>query len=295
MKVLVTGSEGMLGKAVMRSLEAQGYETIGADIRDQTHKVDITKDKETFKLIKAIGPDLIVHCAAYTDVDGCEANQDVAYKVNSEATKTIAAAAGYVDAFLIYISTDYIFNGTKSGPYKEEDKPDPISVYGKSKLEGEKHIYTILDKHLIIRSSWLFGPGGHNFVDGIIDKAVEKKELKVVNDQAGSPTYTIDLAEAISQAIRGLRIKDSGLSILNITNSGSCTWYEYAKEILRAKGIRDVRIEPINTEQSKRPARRPKMSLLDNSKFVDLCGEGLPDWRDALGRYLNSNKERCRK
>jgi dTDP-4-dehydrorhamnose reductase len=326
-KILITGSEGMLGKALMHSFKTDGIKAIGADIKSNKNPLDITSAGNTAGFIKNTHPDIIIHTAAYTDVDGCEKTPEKAYAINAEGTKNIAQSAKNMGCFLIYISTDYVFDGKKTGPYNEKDKPGPISVYGKSKLLGEEAIKDILDKYLIIRTSWLFGENGKNFVDTIIKQAESGKSLKVVDDQTGCPTYTQDLALAIkSLSLRGPRVKRGGRSnpksifnlmianlslgihlgtphrgtpskvegppaTLNITNSGSCSWYEFAKEILKLKGIKGIDITPVSSSEMPRPAQRPKMSVLDNSEYIKLFGKPLPSWQNALERYCNRHCE----
>lgn len=285
MKVLVTGSQGMLGQALIRSLSTREVAVEGADIRSKDNAVDISNDKDIMNLITRIKPDIVIHAAAYTDVDGCEDNPEKAHLINGEGAKFVATACNNTNSLLIYISTDFIFDGTKTTPYTEEDKPNPINVYGKSKLAGENFVKDILSTYLIIRTSWLFGEGGRNFVDSIISLAEAGKNLKVVDDQKGSPTYTVDLAEAITELL--LTPYTLYLTPLNITNTGSCTWYEFAKEILKAKGIKEVSLNSLTSSELNRPAKRPKMSILDNSKFEKLYGKSLPAWQDALQRYLN--------
>jgi len=291
-KILVTGSEGMLGRALMEVLASNDIQLIGVDIRSKENQLDITKPKEVNNLIKNINPDIIIHAAAYTDVDGCENTPEKAYMVNVEGTKNIAQAAKNAGAFLIYLSTDYVFDGKKKTPYTEKDEPCPISVYGKSKLSGEKAIKDMLDNYLIIRTSWLFGKGGKNFVDTIIEKAEKSQALKVVDDQIGCPTYAVDLADAILRLCHSegaLATEESKRVIpatLNIANSGSCSWYEFAKEIIQSKGIKNTELKPASSNEITRPAKRPKMSALDNSEYIKLIGKALPTWQDALKRYL---------
>jgi dTDP-4-dehydrorhamnose reductase len=284
-KILVTGSEGMLGKALMESLKANGIQAIGIDIKSAENSLDITDYEKTKVFIGDIKPDTVIHTAAFTDVDMCEESPEKAYAVNARGAENITRAVKDLKAFLIYISTDYVFDGKNNTPYTEEDTPNPISVYGKTKLEGENFIRNALSDYLIIRTSWLFGKGGKNFVDTIINKAQTTKTLKVVNDQTGSPTYAFDLAEAI----RTLLVANRNLqftAVLNITNQGACTWYEFAKEIIKLKGIKGVDIVPIQSSESSRPAKRPGMSILDCSKYKKLINKPLPLWQNALERYL---------
>jgi dTDP-4-dehydrorhamnose reductase len=304
MGILVTGSSGMLGQALCNELSgkpaspAGRHEVIGIDINKIQNsklkiknfcRLDLTDRDLTIKKIRDVSPDIIIHCAAYTDVDGCEKNKKKAYKLNVEAAENVAVAASKLGSFLIYISTDFVFNGKKGTPYTEKDRPNPISVYGKTKLEAEIAIKNSVSQYLIIRTSWLFGKGGENFVDTIIEKAKKEKELKVVNDQTGSPTYTLDLAKAIAWIINGKRFPVNS-NILHITNSDSCSWYEFTKEIVNLSGIKNADIVPISSEELARPAKRPKMSILDNTKFNKIYGRNLPNWEDALNRYLQEGE-----
>jgi len=287
-RILIIGSEGMLGSALLSSFKGPDIEVIGTDIRAEKNPLDITKPDDTTDFIKQVRPDVVIHVAAYTDVDGCELNLNDAYLINSEGTKNIANACKQIGAFLIYISTDFVFDGNKAMPYIEDDVPSPISIYGRSKLQGEQRVRQLLERYLIIRTSWLFGESGKNFVDTIIKKAESGEPLRVVDDQRGSPTYAKDLADAIVAIL--LTAHDVKLTTLHITNSGSCTWYDFAKEIIRGKGMKGVNVEPVSSDQIKRPAKRPKMCILDNTRFIKASGGSLPSWQDALARYLSSEE-----
>jgi dTDP-4-dehydrorhamnose reductase len=288
-KILVTGSEGMLGKAIVKSLKSGGARVICTDIQSGENRLDITMPEQVSDFVERIKPDIIIHTAAYTDVDACEKFPEKAYAVNAKGVKNIAWAAKDTRAFLIYISTDYIFDGEKKAPYVEQDRPDPISVYGKSKLAGEDAVRGIIDGYLIIRTSWLFGKGGKNFVDTIIEKAKSGKALRVVDDQKGSPTYAADLAEAIKTLLL-TAYNQQPATIMHITNSGACTWHEFAKEILRLKEIDGIEIESVSSYDMPMSAKRPAMSILDNSRYISLSGRALPPWQDALKCYLGEEK-----
>jgi dTDP-4-dehydrorhamnose reductase len=288
-KILVTGSEGMLGKAIVKSLKSGGARVICTDIQSGENRLDITMPEQVSDFVERIKPDIIIHTAAYTDVDACEKFPEKAYAVNAKGVKNIAWAAKDTGAFLIYISTDYIFDGKKKAPYVEQDRPDPISVYGKSKLAGEDAVRGIIDGYLIIRTSWLFGKGGKNFVDTIIEKAKSGKALRVVDDQKGSPTYAADLAEAIKTLLL-TAYNQQPATIMHITNSGACTWHEFAKEILRLKEIDGIEIESVSSYDMPMSAKRPAMSILDNSRYISLSGRALPPWQDALKCYLGEEK-----
>jgi len=242
---------------------------------------DITKFDEIRKVIQDSAPDIVIHTAGYTDVDGCELNPDKAFTVNSEGTKNVALASRECDAELVYISTDYVFDGLKSSPYTEVDIPNPINVYGKSKLLGEEHVAALLSKWYIVRTQWLFGRGGKNFVDTILKLAQERDELQIVSDQIGCPTYCEDLAQAVCKLIS---TKDYG--IYHITNNGSCSWYQFAREILT--GVKDdsTRITPITSEELNRPAKRPRYSVLAKSRMEETLGIKMRHWKLGLISYL---------
>jgi len=284
-KILITGSEGMLGKALTGAFAKYDVNLIKADIKDSADPLDITERSDVSAFISQLMPDIVIHAAAYTDVDGCELNPDKAYLVNAEGTRNVAQACRDTGAFLVYVSTDFIFNGDKAASYKETDVPEPVNIYGRSKLRGEEHIEELLKKYLIIRTSWLFGRAGRNFVDTIIDKAKSGKPLEVVDDQRGSPTYSVHLTDAITELLLsrcGLKLK-----VMNVTNTGSCTWYEFAQEILKVKGIKDIALKPITSYQAMRAAKRPAMSVLDNTSFIEITGKPLPAWQDALAEYIS--------
>ncbi|MFV1950725.1 MAG: dTDP-4-dehydrorhamnose reductase [Nitrospinota bacterium] len=278
MKVVVTGARGMLGGEVIDILTPI-VTCIGVERDD----FDITEKDQTIKGVAELNPDIVVHTAAYTNVDNCEGNKELAYRVNGEGTRNIAMACSRIDARMIYISTDYLFDGTKGTAYHEDDQPNPINIYGDSKLRGEREIQEILSDYLIIRTSWLFGPKGKNFVDTILRITRDKKELKIVNDQVGSPTLTIDLAKAISRLID---LKARG--VINVANSGSCSWYDFADKIIELSGINGVILTPVSSRQSDRPARRPYYSVLDCSRLRELTGHLMRKWEEALAEYLGA-------
>lgn len=288
-RVLVTGSSGMLGMDLTRELRI-GYEVIGADIVRSPksvvrrfYKADISDGKSTVSLFCKVKPDIVIHAAAWTDVDGCELDSKKAYRINTEGTKNVAIACKKVGATLVYISTDFVFDGRKKAPYKENDKTNPLSVYADSKLKGEAEVKKALKKYFILRTSWLYGKHGKNFVDTIAGKAKKAGVLKVVDDQAGSPTYAIDLARAI-HVLMDKNSKDYG--IYHISNSGKVSWYEYAKTILRFSGIK-AKVMPISSMELNRPAKRPVMSVMDSSKFESATGYKARSWKSALRGYLN--------
>ncbi len=256
MKILITGSSGMLAFALKKILRPKNKLFL-ADI----HNMDITSNKKVSDYINKTNPEIIIHTAAYTDVDGAESNKGLSLKINRDGTKNMANAAKNLDIPIVYISTDYIFGGGKRKPYVENDRPNPLSVYGFSKFTGEKEIRKITKKYFIIRSAWLYGPKGKNFVTTILRLANGSNELKIVNDQKGCPTYTLDLAYAISKLI-----KTQKYGTYHIVNSGSCTWYQFAKEIIKIKKLKN-KIKAINSKELGRPAKRPHYSVLSNNKL----------------------------
>jgi dTDP-4-dehydrorhamnose reductase len=286
-KILVTGSSGMLGTAVSEWLSAD-YDIAGLDKRAgrSAEQVDITARDNTVKSIAGRKPDLVIHAAAWTDVDGCEKEPDKAQKINIKGTENVTVAASKLGIPLIYISTDFVFDGRKKTPYTEDDTPNPLNVYARSKLEGEKRVEK-LNKYLILRTSWLFGANGKNFVDTILDEAKKEKNLRVVDDQVGSPTYAKDLAEAIGKLLK------SGITrsnIYHVSNSGAVSWFDYAREILKLAGIKSVSLTPIKTKELKRPAGRPAFSVLDNTRFEEATGFAMRPWQEALAEYLNEKR-----
>jgi dTDP-4-dehydrorhamnose reductase len=283
-KVLITGSKGMLGSALVNELSSV-YDVKGIDMED----CDITNKSAIAKTVEDYAPGVVLHAAAYTDVDGCQLNPQKAFAINAKGTENVAQAAGGFKACLFYISTDYVFDGRKDKPYTETDMPTPINIYGQSKLEGEKIIQSLLSKYLILRTSWLFGPNGKNFVTAILQKAKQESILKIVNDQFGSPTYTLDLARAIRVLLSSIDFGSStaAFGIYNITNSGSCSWYEFAKKIISLKKLK-TQILPITSLESRRPAKRPKMSILDNSKLKSTFKLDLRPWSEALSHFLRN-------
>jgi len=270
----------MLAKALLPLLKQ--YDILGID----KNNCDITNKSSLAKTIGNLKFDVVVHCAAYTDVDGAEGETSSAFLINEEGTRNVIESINDKDCLFIYISTDYVFDGSKKTAYTEEDTVNPLSVYGKSKLAGEK-IVAKLNKHIIIRTSWLFGPNGKNFVSTIARLAKEKETIEVVGDQRGSPTYALDLAKAISDIIDIYFAKGLIYGIYNITNSGFCSWAELASHIIKESGLKTQVLE-IKSEQLKRRAQRPKNSMLSKEKFKDLSGYYLPTWQKAVQHYLKN-------
>jgi len=276
MKVLVFGARGMLGKDLVPALSVK-HQVLGRDIED----LNIADQQRVQKEIETMRPQVVVNAAAYTDVDGCEGKRELAFSVNAEGARNIAAGCAASNARMIHLSTDYVFDGTSSAPYREEDPPNPLNVYGASKLQGERQIREVLENHLIIRTEWLFGRHGKNFVDTILRLAAQQEELRVVNDQRGAPTFTKDLSWAIEKLL-----EKEAKGILHITNSGSCTWFEFARQILKEKNIDNGSIVPISSAALTRPAKRPANSVLDFHRFENLVGQKMRTWEEALKEYL---------
>jgi len=296
-RILITGSSGMLGVDLSKELR-KTYDLFGADIlkanrsniRDQKYfNCDIADRKQIAAVMGKIRPDMVVHTAAWTDVDGCEFDRNRAYRINTIGAKNVALACKSSGAKLIYISTDYVFDGKKKKPYTESDETNPLSVYADSKLKGEAAVRKALREYFILRTGWLYGKYGKNFVDTIAAKAKIDGTLKVVDDQVGSPTYTVDLAKAMRALINstvqysGFRAEDYG--IYHVSNAGSVSWYQYAKAIVKILGIR-TKILPISSKELDRPARRPAMSAMDSSKFENITGYRMRGWKNALLEYL---------
>jgi len=243
-KVLITGSGGMLGIDLVAQIGGM-YDVYRTDyeVNKDSHreerrflKCDITDKTSTVHMIKEVKPDIIIHTAAWTDVDGCELEPEKTMKINAEGTHNIALGAKETNSALLYISSDFVFDGENTSPYKEDDIPNPINTYGLSKFRGETFIRKELDRYFIIRTSWLFGRYGRNFVDIILDKADRRETLKVVVDQFGSPTYTQDLSKALIKLAAVAAEGHSAGGVYHFSNGGSCSWYKYAEEILRLGG-----------------------------------------------------------
>ncbi|HKQ47653.1 MAG TPA: dTDP-4-dehydrorhamnose reductase [Phycisphaerae bacterium] len=279
-RVIITGAGGLLGTRVNGAFRANG----DWDVHALSHAdLDITQEDQVARVFAEVRPDLVVHCAAYTRVDDCESHRALADAVNGEGAGIVARKAALSGARLIHFSTDYVFEGDARRPYREEDPPgDPekLSAYGRSKLLGEERVRAACPDALIVRTAWVYGPDGACFPRTILKAAREKPELRVVNDQTGTPTYAMDLAQAI------LRLAETDArGIVHVTNTGQCTWYEFACELVRLAGL-NVRVIPVTTEEFPRPARRPKYSVLDNSRHVQLTGAPMRSWREAAADYV---------
>jgi len=298
MKIAITGSSGMLGIPLYAVLSKDPANTVsGIDLKkapsgeegpSSFFKCDITDYFQLDEAIKDIKPDLIIHTAAYTDVDGCELDSGKAQTVNSIGTQYVARVAREYSCGLIYVSTDFVFDGSKKDSYTEDDQPNPINAYGKSKLEGEKYVMELgsSKKFFIVRTSWLFGPNGKNFVDTILNKARQEKTLKIVSDQFGSPTYVWDLAEGIKNIVGLYGKRDDIYGIFHITNSDDCSWYKLAQKAIELAGLYDIELVPIVSYELDRPAERPRMSILANDKYIKLFGAPLRRWGSALEEYI---------
>jgi len=276
MKVLVTGADGQLGYDVVKKLNELNIDNIGVDKED----FDLTNEKETKEFILDYGPDTIVHCAAYTDVDQAEVERDLCYKVNVEGTKHVAETAKELDTKMLYISTDYVFDGQGEEPFEVTDQPNPINYYGETKYLGEQEVQKLLDKYFIVRTSWIFGEHGDNFVKTMLKLGEERDEISVVADQYGSPTYTVDLAELIIEMV-----KTNKYDIYHATNEGFCSWYEFAKEIFKVSDI-DIEINPVSSDEFETKAERPRNSRLSKNSFIDNKFDLLNEWNESLKQFL---------
>jgi len=270
----------MLGSSLVPCLGSE-HEVVGVDFND----FDISQEAAVQKAFGDLRPDFVFHLAAYTDVDGCEANPQMAKEVNAQGTRNVARACAEIGAVLLYVSTDYVFDGSLERPYREEDAPNPLSVYGQSKLGGEQHVQSLLPRHFLVRSSWLYGPHGKNFVATILKIAKEREEIRVVSDQRGSPTYTQHLALKLAQM---LRVQAYG--IYHVTGAGNCSWFEFAQAILKLGGLERVRVVPISTQESGRRARRPANSVLENRRLIESNLGVLPHWKEGLAQYLKEGQ-----
>jgi len=281
MRVLITGAAGMLGTDLQKMLRSE-HDLIPTDVTGDVRFLDVTDTERVIETILDARPDVVIHAAAHTDVDGCERDPHVAYRVNALGTWNVAAACVRADSALVYISTDFVFDGEKGEPYTEYDMPRPISHYGASKLAGEKHVASLCLRHFIVRTAWLYGEHGKNFPLAILNSAKSKKELRVVADHVSSPTFTMDLAGAL------LGLIGSPLyGIYHVTNKGSCSWYEFAKQTLALAGIRDIEIKPIKAEEWPSPTRRPKYSVLRHYALELQGRDDLRPWEDALADFMS--------
>jgi dTDP-4-dehydrorhamnose reductase len=273
MRVTVFGSSGLLGQDLVRELKGEeltAVSSVDADLRDPARVSEVVRSSR---------PDWIILAAAYTDVDGCESNRELAFAVNCQGAIHVAQSAREAGSRLMFISTDYVFDGAKDTPYEAGDARSPINVYGESKARAEERLGDILPDVCIVRTSWLFGAGGKCFPGTIMKLAASRPEISVVNDQRGSPTFTPDLAATLAQLCR-----KSAIGIVHATNSGDCTWYEFASAIVAMAGLKTV-VRPVTSAEFARPARRPACSIL-SSATLNRYGIRMPEWQDGLRRYL---------
>ena len=281
MRVLVTGVKGQLGHDVMDELAAKGIEGIGVDVEE----MDITDAAACEKVITEAKPDAVIHCAAYTAVDAAEDNVELCRKVNAEGTRNIAKVCKSLDIKMMYISTDYVFNGEGQRPWEPEDHREPLNVYGLTKYEGEIAVEQNLDKYFIVRIAWVFGINGKNFIKTMLRLGKERGAVSVVNDKIGSPTYTYDLSKLLVAMIQ-----TDKYGRYHATNEGLCSWYDFACEIFRQAGMDEVKVTPVDSSAFPVKAKRPSNSRLNKEKLTEKGFERLPAWQDALGRYLKELK-----
>jgi len=274
-KVVLTGARGLLGTELK-------------EVLDRTHAVvplsrkdlDVTAPAVTATL-RLCRPDLVIHAAGYTDVDGCEKDSVKAFRVNTEGTEQVARACRELGVPLLTFSTDYVFDGRKGTPYREEDVANPLSVYGRSKWEAEQKVREVLHEYFVVRTAWLYGRTGRSFVRSLLTQAKTARELRVVDDQVGCPTWAADLAEGVARLI-----EKAPFGLYHLTNSGSCSWFEFAQAIVADAGLSGVSVSPISSKDFGRHAPRPQYSVLENEAWLSTCGEPLRPWRQALRTFL---------
>lgn len=274
--ILVTGSTGQLGSDVVKELLKRGYSTLSPN----RSEFNLCSEDSIRNYILNSNCEAIVHCAAYTQVDKAEDEKDLCIKINATATKHIAKCAKILDIPMIYISTDYVFDGTKDGKYTENDETNPINIYGESKLAGEKYVQEILDKYYIVRTSWVFNINGKNFIETMLRLSKANNQLSIVNDQIGSPTYTKDLSRLLVDML-----ETSKYGLYHATNEGYCSWYEFANTIFKLANI-NIDIKAINSNEYASRAKRPLNSKLSKDKLIEYGFKPLPHWEDALKDYL---------
>ena len=278
MRVFVTGVKGQLGNDVMGQLEKQGLTGIGVDVEE----MDITDPEACRKVITEAKPDAVIHCAAYTAVDAAEDNVELCRKVNGEGTRNIARVCRDLNIKMMYISTDYVFNGQGERPWEPDDYREPLNVYGQTKYEGELAVEELVENFFTVRIAWVFGRG-KNFIKTMLRLGRENGAVNVVNDQIGSPTYTYDLARLLVDMIQTEKY-----GRYHATNEGICSWYEFACEIFRQAGMTEVKVTPVSSGQFQAKAKRPMNSRMSKEKLTEEGFERLPSWQDALGRYLKT-------
>ena len=276
MKVVVTGIKGQLGYDLVKQLTARNHQVYGIERND----LDITDEKAVKAYFEEVKPDALLHCAAYTNVDAAEEDKETAYNVNALGPKYLAQAASKVGAKMVYVSTDYVFDGTAAEPYEVDHPTHPLGVYGETKFAGEEFVKEYLDRYFIVRTAWVFGINGNNFVKTMLRLAEDRDELGVVHDQVGSPTYTVDLARFMIDLV-----ESDKYGVYHATNEGVCSWYEFAVEIFNQRGV-NVKVNPLTSEQFPRPAARPKYSVLSKKKIIEQGFTPLPNWKKALSAFL---------
>lgn len=277
MRILVTGARGQLGTDLMNELEKQGLEGVGVDIAE----MDITDAKACMDVICGANVDAVIHCAAYTAVDAAEDNVELCRKINGEGTRNVALACKAADVKMMYISTDYVFDGKGTRPWEPDDHRDPLNVYGQAKYEGELAIEELLDRYFTVRIAWVFGVAGNNFIKTMLRLGRERGAVSVVDDQVGSPTYTYDLARLLVDMIQ-----TDHYGRYHATNEGMCSWYEFAVEIFRQAGMDQVTVTPVSSTEFAAKAVRPENSRMSKEKLSDNGFTRLPSWQDALSRFL---------
>lgn len=293
MKILITGAKGQLGNELISIINSgkseigdisryvKKYEVIALDV----DKLDITNLSQVKEVVRIENPDVIINCAAATNVDGCETDKEFAFKVNTLGSRNLAIAAEENDSKLVQVSTDYVFSGsTQEAPFTEFDLTSPYSVYGKTKLEGEKFVRELCSKYFIVRTAWLYGYVGHNFVYTMRKLGQERDKLTVVNDQTGNPTNANDLAHHILKLI-----ETEEYGVYHCTGNGECTWYDFAKKIIELSNI-DCEVIPCTSEQFKTVAKRPEYSSLDNMMLRCTVGDEMRNWEDAIENFINNLK-----
>jgi dTDP-4-dehydrorhamnose reductase len=279
-RILILGHRGMLGSELLGRLSA-GHEVTGKDIDD----FDIASEGDCRRVITEVEPDVVINAAAYTDVDGSEKARELCFAVNADGVRNIALACRGGRIKIVHFSTDYVFDGTKETPYREEDACRPLNIYGEAKLAGEINLQQHAEHYLLIRTAWMYGRQGKNFVKTILAKAREAGRLEVVDDQRGSPTYAKDLAAAVERLLIGHHT-----GVFHVTNRGSCSWHGFALKILAYAGIGDVPVIPVSTSQLKRLALRPRDSTLNCSRFTEATGKTMRFWQIALRDYMNRER-----
>lgn len=278
MRILVTGVKGQLGYDVVNELTGRGIEAIGVDIEE----MDITKAEDVEQVMTEAKVDGVIHCAAYTAVDAAEDNVELCRRVNAQGTENIARVCSKLDIKMIYISTDYVFDGQGERPWEPDDERTPLNVYGQTKYEGELAVQKYVDKYYIVRIAWVFGINGKNFIKTMLNLGATHDKLTVVSDQVGSPTYTYDLAKLLVDMI-----ETDKYGIYHATNEGLCSWYEFAVEIFKQAGMK-VEVIPVSSDEYPAKAKRPANSRMSKEKLTEQGFERLPRWEDALTRYLEA-------